>query len=159
MNRRILFIFLSLLISTLSARSQVAFDCDTIRMLWEQKEFTQMRAGFAQLAAKPALTAKETAALAFSDYLFRGDLVSAKTRLEALSAKYVASKAQFPEGFDHTLAMVLKEVNQEIQLHTARGTTHEQVKASANPEALRDAWGDDSPPAIDLIASAPSIPM
>ena len=145
-------IFLLLLFSgSLTAQTQSSFECDSILDLWKQKKFAKLLGGLDQVDNKPSKTAKETTALAFRDYIFLGDLLSAKNKLELVLQKYQGSKSQFPNEFGALLDTVLNEINQEIRIHAERGKTNDQIKANANPSAIRDAWGDESHPIIDLI--------
>jgi hypothetical protein len=151
-------ILLLLLFSgSLTANAQNSFECDSILDLWKQKKFGELLSGFDQVANKPSKTAKETAALAFRDYIFLGDLLSAKSKLEQVLQKYEGSKSQFPNEFGALLDTVLNEINQEIRIHSERGKTNDQIKANANPSAIRDAWGDEYHPIIDLILKTPAI--
>lgn len=126
-----------------------------VKTLWEGNSLTELRLYLQGVSSGYPDYAPAIAASAFYDYIFLGKLNDANSKLQRLKTASQTNAELFSSESKRLITAVLREVNDEIRVHTERGDGEQQWQANANPGTVRSTWGIKYHPSIDLILPLP----
>ncbi|HBA85906.1 MAG TPA: hypothetical protein DCZ95_17620 [Verrucomicrobia bacterium] len=128
----------------------------TVSNLWIGQEFVPLGSYITNLYMAYSSYMPAILSSSFHDYIFLGELASASNKLNVVKQAIDSNPLGFPEAFKARFNDCFSSLQWEIALHERKGRTPETVRSNAFPSTIRNAWGMQLPPAIDILFYTPA---
>jgi len=129
---------------------------DAVSNLWITQDLTGLATYVTNLYASTPNYVPAILASVFHDSIYLGKLSEATNKLARVQACVDSDPDGFTVEFKDYLLELASETKEEIDMHEARGRSPEIVQQNASAQTVRDVWGTNLLPQINILFYAPA---